>query len=1003
MKKITLFLLHSFFLVVCFVFSPSSLKAQTPFSVFNYDKNTLTQENFANLKHEIDSVLTDDNIRNSLDINTLAECYSLKGFMLIRDNNPIEAETYLEKSYNLFISIEQDVIYYPSYYATIFLLSGICLMTNKKEKIEKITNLATNNLFNVINTNSNIASINSDNAISYLEIINQYFDKNKIDKSTIHYLCYTYSVINLINNKIQKSNEYLTLLLNEAETNKTELYDIYQPILEMLLINNLNNNDFYGANKIIKKYEIFQKEYVENNLNNLSIKENDCLIKTFIASFYESLHCYEKALFIYLETLKEKEKLNMENPAFDYVVASSMYILIAQQKYKEAENLITQYYVKQKAKDNTNQHIEYVYLKNIIQLYKQSNQIKKADSTAICAIRLIEKNNHANSTLYKDILFEKITLSDRLCTYYNIEEYVQKYEALNPSIVDTIEKMGIAIYRAKAHFVNQRYKEGEEIVTTLFPFYQKIHLLDFLDEKAEHSGRFKDYDSFYDMLNVSNFLLLIPNKDTTQLYTHLYNQLINVKSLMLNNKANIINLLSQYDDTKIKEAYHAWLEQSKHLQWVQKSKLEVCMIHQKSKEEEAIILGESYTILKEKVKENASLPINQEVSWKEVQQQLKEGEAAIEIFPIQNYALDTINLDNNYGVFILTHYTKERPIFLLLNHAKKMLSNYEKSYLKYAKNTSLSEKSELMWNTFWKEIDSTLKQQNIHTAYFSANGIYYNINPYTFRQPDGKYVLEGDIVFKSVTNTKTIVESKKQNERITSATFIANPTCWLEEIPSEMLIDNKYRKKGFSNLPYSEEEVTNIAKICDSLKIATTIYKKLAATEEKIKEIHSPSILHISAHGNVESPTYIVNGEYLNDNFISLVGSKNSYDMRNDKAELVVRKEDGILDGDEIQYLDLANTQLVVLSACESAVGSLRLGEGTNSLQRAFFLAGTKKVIASLWEVEDKGTSVFMKLFYSKWLVEKKDIHLAFKETQLAMMKANYPSSVWAAFILIER
>ena len=112
--------------------------------------------------------------------------------------------------------------------------------------------------------------------------------------------------------------------------------------------------------------------------------------------------------------------------------------------------------------------------------------------------------------------------------------------------------------------------------------------------------------------------------------------------------------------------------------------------------------------------------------------------------------------------------------------------------------------------------------------------------------------------------------------------------------------------------------------------------------------------------------------------------------------------EDGILTAYEIAQLDLSNTELVVLSACETALGETKhANEGVFGLQRAFKLAGVKTMIMSLWQVPDSHTAELMTLFYQNWMAGE-SIRKALHKAQMTMKK-KYPSPFyWAAFIVVE-
>jgi CHAT domain-containing protein len=95
----------------------------------------------------------------------------------------------------------------------------------------------------------------------------------------------------------------------------------------------------------------------------------------------------------------------------------------------------------------------------------------------------------------------------------------------------------------------------------------------------------------------------------------------------------------------------------------------------------------------------------------------------------------------------------------------------------------------------------------------------------------------------------------------------------------------------------------------------------------------------------------------------------------------------GILSGDAIAGLLLDDLHLAVLSACDTGLGDVAGGEGVYGLQRAFHIAGTKNVVASLWKVDDAATAALMALFYRKLWEEKKPPIEALREAQLSIYR----------------
>ena len=96
--------------------------------------------------------------------------------------------------------------------------------------------------------------------------------------------------------------------------------------------------------------------------------------------------------------------------------------------------------------------------------------------------------------------------------------------------------------------------------------------------------------------------------------------------------------------------------------------------------------------------------------------------------------------------------------------------------------------------------------------------------------------------------------------------------------------------------------------------------------------------------------------------------------------------DDGILTAEEILGLDLRNTELVTLSACETGLGDVAAGQGVFGLQRALHQSGVRSVVASLWKVDDKATLELMKQFYTNlWIKDESKIH-ALRNAQLYLL-----------------
>lgn len=341
-----------------------------------------------------------------------------------------------------------------------------------------------------------------------------------------------------------------------------------------------------------------------------------------------------------------------------------------------------------------------------------------------------------------------------------------------------------------------------------------------------------------------------------------------------------------------------------------------------------------------------------------------------------------------------------------------------------------------LYNLLWEPVVPYLS--NMTTIYIAPSGLFNTISFSVFKNPDDGHYIPARYTVHNLLSTRDIASLKAKNETKSykkdiilfgGADFGLSPKM-LDDSDNVTDVDTEAqsllvrgtvdhllirRGQGFDFLPGSQEEVLAIEKITSAAKWKVSLFTDTKATETRLKSYsgNSPEVLHISTHGFYFSPPdkgLLPDVLQLQDNSFSravepmmrsglLLSGANNIWTGKTSADM---SNDGVLTAYEIANLDFSNTELVVLSACDTGLGDIDYSEGIYGLQRAFRLAGVRSMIISLWKVPDEETTTLMIAFYTAW-TSGLSMKQAFEKAQQDL-RNRYPVEPhkWGGFVLVE-
>ena len=559
--------------------------------------------------------------------------------------------------------------------------------------------------------------------------------------------------------------------------------------------------------------------------------------------------------------------------------------------------------------------------------------------------------------------------------------YTKIFGEQHEGVVKTNSKLGRVYYMKKDYEnANQALlKSTAEYLNYVKKFFP------FLSEKQKAKYWYSIQGDFEFFKN----LVLAQLSTKPELVAQLYNQLLQTKGLLLDNHLRVRNQILASNNAELIKSYRQLLNKKElYINSLEMSLAERKRINTDALEKEIASLEKQ--INAETAKIGLHLSNDQEITWKDIQKQLKEGEVALEITRISYY--DKQFTDSVVYLALKVAPGSLQPEAIVLPHGNEM----EKDMLNYFRNTIMFNKatSTEPYEFFWKPIEKSVR--NAKAIYFAADGVYTQINPELLYNGTQMLIDLHNFIF--VNSSKDLLSSKAGAEQINKSAFlVANPEFYLKN------------KEGgaVAYLPGTFQEAKGIEEILRKNAWQANLYLWEKATEEQVKNNKiDASILHFATHGFfLES---LGTSEGISEELAELKILNNpmmrSGLMLAGAGDLVERQSfigDGILTAQEISNISLDNTQIVILSACETGRGEVALGEGVFGLQRALFLAGAKNIIMSLFKVDDAATAELMSLFYEYYLNQANDIHTAFRNARITLRKKYQKPIYWGSFILL--
>lgn len=555
------------------------------------------------------------------------------------------------------------------------------------------------------------------------------------------------------------------------------------------------------------------------------------------------------------------------------------------------------------------------------------------------------------------------------------EIFGEKYE----NFVKANSKLG------RIYYIQRNYEKANQMLLQSTRSY-----LDFVEKNFSFLNERQKAKYWYSVQPDFEFfknLVLVQLKTKPELVAELYDQLLATKGLLLSNSLKIKEkILASGNASLIKIYQDLLLKKELYITTLSLSAEERKKFNSASLEQEIADLEKKLSLEAEKLGINLD---NKRPSWKDVKAQLKDGEVVLEFTRLQYF--DKKFTDSTIYLVLKLDKNSLTPEAVAMPDGKVM----EKEMLNFFRNTVIFNKinNTETYQSFWKPFEQLV--QNAKKIYIASDGVYTQINPELLY--NGKELLIDKHDFYFISSSKDLLTSNTNQKLNKKAILVANP---------EFYLKNKQGSK-VSYLPGTLREANNIKQILQTNAWNSVDYISENASEEKIKNTRiDADILHFATHGFFLEDVPLSEG--ISEELSEVKALSNPMTRSGlllagagDILENQSFLGDGILTAYEMANVNLDNTKIVVLSACETGRGEVAVGEGVFGLQRALLLAGAKNIVMSLFRVDDAATAELMTIFYKNYLENPTDAHGAFKKAKISIREKYQKPIYWGAFLMI--